>query len=123
MNRRLALLFTALFLATSLPASAAHTLLVSSNPPSGSTLKIAPHRVTLTFNEPLLVVKGAKPNSISVSTANGLKVPAEAVVVRKNVISLVIKDFNDSVGRIKVSYRVVSADGHPVIGSYFFTIK
>ena len=105
------------------PTVHAHSYLVSSTPKNGSTVSALPTQVALTFNENLLVVKGKKPNAISITHRNGVPIRQGAVSVTKNVLTVAISSSQEIHGRITVSYRVVSADGHPVNGSLFFTVK
>jgi len=105
------------------PIGNAHSYLVSSNPKDGSTVTTLPATVALTFNENLLVVKGKKPNAISISHRAGVPIRQGAVLVRKNVLTVPIASSQEIHGRITVSYRVVSADGHPVNGNFSFTVK
>lgn len=122
MRKVLAPLLALLLINANIPVALAHSNLVSSNPQSGAILTKAPDRVTLTFNENLLLISDKNPNSISVKRSNGMSVTSGKPVVAGNSIStaLSIKTFS---GRIKVTYRVVSADGHPISGQYFFTVK
>ena len=116
------LALTALLLTYSAPYAQAHTTLVSSNPKSGAILNSAPNRVSLTFNENLLIISGQNPNSLEITSATGNSPIVGPLVIKGNIISIPLKSKAQK-GRFKVSYRVVSADGHPIQGSFFFTIK
>ena len=105
------------------PTVHAHSYMVSSTPKNGSTVSTLPTQVALTFNETLLVVKGKKPNAISITHRTGVHIRQGIVSVTKNVLTVPIASSQEIHGRITVSYRVVSADGHPVNGSFFFTVK
>jgi len=105
------------------PTVHAHSYMVTSNPKNGSAVTALPATVALTFNENLLVVKGKKPNAISITHRTGVPIRQGVVSVTKNVLTVPIASSQEIHGRITVSYRVVSADGHPVNGSFFFTVK
>jgi methionine-rich copper-binding protein CopC len=82
-----------------------------------------PKKVVLTFNEDLLVVNGQNPNTLSISRSNGAILKTSAAVVVKNTLAVSLQPSKVSFGRFKVAYRAVSADGHPITGSFFFTVK
>jgi methionine-rich copper-binding protein CopC len=105
------------------PTVHAHSYMVSSTPKNGSTVSALPTHVALTFNENLLVVKGKKPNAISITHRTGVHIRQGVVSVTKNVLTVPIASSQEIHGRITVSYRVVSADGHPVNGRFIFTVK
>ena len=105
-----------LALAGALPASA-HAALVRSSPTSGSTLTAVPPEVALTFNEsidPQFTSVTVKSGSTTASTG---KPTVEGATVYQSL------DPRMDEGTYTVSYRVTSADGHPVSGSYTFTYK
>lgn len=104
-------------LGLSATTASAHTDLVSSTPKDGATLDAAPTQIVLTFNEELLedtvkIVAKSTTGDVGalsdVAQASGSKVevpwPADAPG-----------------GTYELSYRIVSADGHPVTGSITFT--
>ena len=100
----------------------AHSTLVSSIPKSGTTLSAVPGLVTLTFNEKLLVIPGEHPNSLTVTNFSGQSITTGPLKVSGSKISISLKS-KKSAGKFTVAYRVVSADGHPISGKYFFTVK
>ena len=122
MRRVLGYLLSLSLLITFTPHAYAHSTLVSSNPKSGAILNSAPTRVSLTFNENLLIISGQNPNSLEITSATGNSPIVGPLVIKGNIISIPLKSKAQK-GRFKVSYRVVSADGHPIQGSFFFTIK
>jgi methionine-rich copper-binding protein CopC len=111
------LLLSLLFIA---PASA-HTSLVNSNPEKGSVLNEVPSEVRIKFNEDLLLVDDKNPNRIEVTNSVGQVVSGISVVEGPEIFTELDLSFEPS-GEYTVSYRVVSADGHPVEGSYQFTV-
>jgi methionine-rich copper-binding protein CopC len=76
----------------------------------------------LYFGEDILVLKGKNPNSISVTNSKGISVNAGETKVSGTTFLEALKSPLAS-GKYKVSYRVVSADGHVVSGSYSFNVK
>ena len=103
---------------TVVPDAFAHAELVSTSPADRSVLSVSPPRVTLRFNEPVETVLG----SIRVFDADARQVgggrlssPARAVVGVELPVQL-------SDGTYTVVWRVVSDDGHPVDGSFTFSV-
>lgn len=98
------------------PASA-HATLVSSNPSAGAVVDSAPGEVTLTFSETVNVALGR----VVVVDPNGKEAEAgKASRDGDKVTSKLKKDLPR--GTYVVSYRVVSADGHPISGAVSFSI-
>jgi len=111
---RVALLSSALVLLGSGPASA-HASLSGSDPKDGATLRTAPTEITFTFNENV-----GNPAYISVVAPNGSKVDVGKVRAIDNTVTAALPDVNQK-GRYSASYRVVSADGHPVEGTIHYS--
>jgi len=108
-----------LLLATA-PAANAHTSLVSSNPKSNAMLMESPKSISITFNEDLIKISGKNVSKISLSNTIG-NVKLGAITINKGTITAkLLKTL--PVSKYKVTYRVVSADGHPVSGSYNFWV-
>lgn len=111
---RAALLSLALLLVGSGPASA-HASLVGSDPEDGATLDAAPTAITLTFNENI-----GNPAYVAVTAPDGSKVEVSDVRAVDQEVTATLVD-PDQKGRFTATYRVVSADGHPVEGSIAYT--
>src|SRR5579872_6448775 len=114
MTARLLLLLVILLTALSAPGVAfAHASLVGSDPPEGATLAASPPALRLDFNEPVspLVVRLIGPNGEAITPR-----------VRAENESLTISAPQLARGTHVLSYRVISADGHPVGGSVTFSI-
>ena len=96
--------------------AAAHATLVSSDPAEGEVLAETPDVVTLTYDEAVSLTD----DSIQVFDAAGE--PVESSATSKDEI--VTADLPDelSAGTYVVTWRVVSADGHPISGSLTFSI-
>jgi methionine-rich copper-binding protein CopC len=112
-------LLAVVLLATAVaPPAAAHTDLVSSNPENGATLDAPPDQITLKFAEAVLS-SGAQ---IVATSTDGTTVdlgPAE--VAGAKVTAAWPADAVE--GRYKVSWRVSGDDGHPLDGTFRFTVQ
>ncbi len=112
--RRIVLLFLLLLLPGE---AAAHSMLLSSVPPDGAVLSSPPARIELRFNEPVV------PVALRVIDATGttLHGPEGAHATGDTGVAFDLPaPLAD--GRYVVSYRVVSADTHPVAGSIVFAV-
>ena len=118
MKRLIAITTGLLLLAT--PIANAHTALVSSNPKSNAMLTKSPTSISITFNEDLIKISGKNVSKISLSSTLGA-IKLGPITINKGTISApIIKTLPAS--KYKVTYRVVSADGHPVSGSFNFWV-
>ena len=116
------LVVTGLLISASNGANA-HSGLISSNPSQGEVLDQLPQALTLTFNEELIVIEG--------ETVNSLHLFAEGSAEKTELdVSIVGPDINGLLpsgtyppGLYEISYRVVSADGHPVTGEISFSTQ
>ena len=92
-----------------------HASLVSSDPPAGAMRAAMPERVVLSFNEPVapLVLKLVTPGG-----AASLLAGAEA---RDRAVSVALPRSSET-GTYLLSWRVISADGHPVGGTVAFSV-
>ncbi|MFI1332668.1 copper resistance protein CopC [Streptomyces sp. NPDC020845] len=98
--------------------AAAHTGLDTSSPGANATLAGLPPRITLNFTD-AMAEEYAK---VAVTASDGTPVAAGRPRVDGRTVTLPLKA-GAPAGRYTVGYRVVSADGHPVSGSYPFTVK
>lgn len=108
----LATLLSVLAFAT---VASAHASLVSVEPRDGSILTQAPKTVQMRFNE------AVTPAVISLIDAAG-RTRADATVRGDGATIVITLPENLPRGTQVVSYRVISADGHPVGGSILFSI-
>ncbi len=97
------------------PASA-HAALTGSDPAEGSTLSAAPSTVSLTFNEN---VGSTAQVAVTAPDGNPVEVTDIEAVDRQVTASV---DDADQRGTYTLSFRVVSADGHPVTGSIAYDL-
>ncbi len=118
--RALAVALLAALLAPALaPALAdAHAVVERTEPTRGATLKQAPERVEVTFDEPVESSFGA----LRVFDAGGGRVDLGDVARPSGEAVAVAIEPDLPDGAYTVTYRVVSADAHPVTGGYVFTV-
>jgi copper transport protein len=114
-TRALALALAALAL---LPAPAgAHALLKATTPERGARLEQAPKQVTLRFSEPVEAEFGA----VRVFDSRGREVQAGGTISRGAEVAVRLRDGLGEDG-YTVTYRVISADSHPVSGGFVFVV-
>lgn len=111
----LALLLTAGVTWAAIPA-AAHAQLIGSDPGDGSTLDESPTQVELEFSEP---VRGDF-TQVAVLDGNDHQYEIGEPEIAENVVTQRVGDLPE--GEYRISYRVGSADGHPVTGLLTFTV-
>ena len=111
---RLVRLFATLLALLSAGPAFAHASLISAHPGEGVVIDSQPHNVQLRFNEPVtpIVMRliDARGNSHSLTT-----------ISRGDIVEALLPDGLPE-GTQVLSYRVVSADGHPVGASLQFSI-
>lgn len=93
----------------------AHTGLIGSDPEADQTIGKLPSQVRLTFSEDLQT-----PSYIVVTDPSGDQIASGAAEVAGPVASAPLDGTEPGV--YTVAYRVVSADGHPVSGTFDFTL-
>lgn len=105
----------ALLLAPATPASA-HAVLVSTSPTASSVVPSGPSEVVLTFSEGVRKV----PGKIRVIAPDGSRADRGEPTVRGAVVTIPVD--SSARGTYLVSYRVISADSHPVSGAFTFSV-
>jgi len=97
--------------------AAAHAVLVSTDPAEGASLAEPPARVTLRFSEPVSLGAGYA----RLLDADGTVHPSDATV---DGDTLTIEPSGELAGDrgYLVSYRVISADSHPIAGAFSFVV-
>jgi copper transport protein len=99
-----------------IPQAAAHAVLLERYPAENASLSSAPDEVRLRFNEVV------SPISVRVLDASGQSVTGSEDVSEADETVRVRLPQGLQVGSYVVTYRVISADSHPVGGSFVFAI-
>lgn len=115
----LAGLVLGLFAVLASPASpaSAHAAVISSNPAPGAVLPTAPSEVVITFSEVVTPVQAA----ISVIDPQGKKIATGPAREVGDQMHIPVRT-DVSQGTFLVSYRVISADGHPVGNGFTYSV-
>lgn len=98
------------------PASA-HAALVGSDPGNGTIVPDAPNRVTLTFSESVQLLS----DKIRVLSPDGSRADQGEPSVSGTQVTIPLRS-GAGRGTYLVSYRVISADSHPVAGTISFSV-
>lgn len=98
------------------PAAFAHDQLISSSPAPDERLNKTPASITLNFGSPLLTL-GHEVRVVDDSAKNWV---AGAPDLSRETLTQPLPELPD--GGYQVSWRVVSADGHPINGGYRFHV-
>src|SRR5689334_5736658 len=94
----------------------AHAVLLGTSPDNGATLATAPREIVLRFNEPV------SPISLTIVGRGGqAAIPSGAIASRNEEVHAAMPG-DLQPGSYIVSYRVVSADSHPISGSFLFAV-
>lgn len=109
---------TLILLSCGSATAAAHTMLSSSDPAKDATVTMPPGTIVLTFNEDI----SPEFATVVVTSADGRTWNSGSPQVEGQRLTSAIGPDSPGNGVYTVGYRVVSADGHPVTGSYSFTI-
>ncbi|SCL19749.1 copper resistance CopC/CopD family protein [Micromonospora inyonensis] len=112
----LLVVLVALLLAPAGPASA-HAVLVSSSPAASAVVPSAPAEVVLTFSESVRQV----PGKIRVLAPDGSRADRGEPAFDGSVVTVRLAP-DGARGTYLVSYRVVSADSHPVSGAFTYSV-
>ncbi|MEV4346884.1 copper resistance protein CopC [Actinoplanes sp. NPDC049596] len=108
--------FFAVLLGPAAPASA-HAALVNSDPANGTIVPDAPNKVTLTFSESVQLLSG----KIQVLAPDSSRADQGDPSVDGGTVTIPLRS-GGSRGTYLVSYRVISADSHPVGGTITFSV-
>ena len=99
----------------------AHAQVTETFPKSNSTLSTIPDQVWIEFDGNLTEIDGADVNFLEVRDSSGASISiGKTIVAGARVIINLSSRVNP--GMVKVSYRVVSGDGHPVEGGFNFEL-
>lgn len=109
-------LVVALVVLLSPSPAGAHASLTTTSPADGGALDTAPTEVRLTFTEDVSATAGA----VRVLDRDGERVDRGSVEVDGTTVVAPLGDLDD--GSYVVAWRVVSADSHPINGSFTFVV-
>ena len=98
------------------PAAFAHDQLISSSPAPDERLDKTPASIILAVSSPLLELG----HEVRVVDDNAKNWVGGAAVLSRETLTQALPELPD--GGYQVSWRVVSADGHPISGSYAFHV-
>ena len=115
----LALLLLIPTLFTASPASA-HAHLVKSFPHAGAVLAAGPSEVVLTFDQPIQAFPGA--NGVVVTGPQSSHWACGRARIDGNTLTASMSEMGPP-GRYEIDYRVLGADGHPIVGSVPINIR
>lgn len=101
-----------------MPGAFAHSQTQSTSPKANAVLKTSPSLVRVNLNEPLISSGAAL---IVRSSKNASVTSGKPAISGKSISIALLPNLADDTYR--VSYRVVSNDGHVVTSSYKFTVK
>ena len=119
--KRIYFLIAAIMALGIIPAQA-HGEITARNPQINTVLTKIPTKVWIQFNGNLINLAGSKANYIQVTDNSGLRVDLKDSKVQGNRVTVTLKKAMKA-GPIKVSYRIVSQDGHPIKGKFSFTFQ
>lgn len=95
----------------------AHATVVSSDPADSARLDAAPSTVTMTFSEDI----GVRAGFLKVVDSKGAEVSEGAATSSGREVTVRLRSGLGD-GSYMVSYRIVSADSHPISGAYAFVV-
>lgn len=98
--------------------ASAHTALVSSNPAKDANVTKPPAAIVLTFSENINPAFA----TVVVNSSDGRDWVSGSPQVDGPRLTAAVAPDRPETGVYTVGYRVVSTDGHPVTGSYTFTL-
>ena len=122
MKRLILVLLISVFPFTFTQSAFAHAEIAKTSPIKNAILSQPPKSVWIEFGESLLTLDTKVVNTLTVTNSQGKRVDKSPTIVSG------VRATTKIVGTLKkgtylVTYRVVSEDGHPVNGSYSFSVK
>ena len=113
--KKILFLISVFVLSSLLPSAYAHSELVSSNPSASTYIEQLPEQIELEFNEELLNLGSA--NSVSIISPSGEDLGMGETSTDGARITRLLNTTSE-LGIFEVKYRVASADGHILNGSF-----
>lgn len=117
MKRLFQTIFAAAALFLAAPAAYAHVELVSSSPTANATHH-SPNRLTLTFSDAVVPAF----SSFDLVDAAGAAIALRASISEDRKTLIGIPEQPLAAGQYTVNWRIASADGHRMTGSFSFTV-
>ena len=117
--KKILFLISVFVLSSVLPSAYAHSELVSSNPSASTYIEQLPEQIELEFNEELLNLGSG--NSVSIISASGEDLGMGETSTDGARITRLLNTTSE-LGIFEVKYRVASADGHILNGSFTFNL-
>ena len=108
----------AVFVLPAAPAFA-HDELVSTDPPADAVLDALPGQITFTYSADILTEEGTA--VVQVTDADGTSLTEGTPVVSGTDVTQTLA--GAASGPVTVVWRVVSSDGHPIDGTFSFTVN
>ena len=121
--RKIGFIMAGAILALALPSlfsqsAHAHTSVVKTDPTYKTTMTEMVDHITIEFTDTLMILGDKEVNTIAMTAPDGSEVEIKGLSVIQNSITAQLPQEDYADGTYIVNYRVVSADGHPVSGSY-----
>jgi copper transport protein len=113
----LAVLTGALALLGPAAPAQAHAAMVAATPVPGTVVGTSPTEITVVFSEAVAVVTG----KVQVLAPDGKRISGTARS-SGNILHIPVRRADRPLGTYLVSYRVISADSHPVAGAFTFSV-
>lgn len=108
---------------SSVTAALSHSSVVKTIPQYQSLLQEFPSEVSIEFSEKPLSLKGKPINSITVLNPDGTVISNHRTQIDGKQLIVKINRTDAALGTYSVKYRMASADGHVISGSYSFDYK
>jgi methionine-rich copper-binding protein CopC len=108
---------------SSISGAQAHSSVVKTVPEYQSLLQELPSEVSIQFSEEPLSLKGKAINSITVVNPDGLVISKKRTEIDGEKLIVKVDNVDAVAGTYSVKYRMASADGHVISGSYRFDLK
>ena len=115
------ILITITFFSSQTITANAHSALESSIPASGEMIDFLPTEISLNFNEDLISIEGEQVNTLTLQSADGTRFELLSPAISGASLSAQLADGQYPAGDYVLTYRAVSADGHPITGEITFT--
>jgi copper transport protein len=119
LKRSLLVIAVVLAALTAVPSAFAHAILQESSPSNNAVVRTSPKTVSLRFNEAVETAFG----SIRVYDCGGGRVDSGKILRPTQDSVAVTIDRRLGQGTYTVTWRVISADSHPVAGAFVFNVK